>query len=168
VGQAGQRWVCGRVSHGVHAVSVGRQLLHREVRPHLARYSSRRSVESLNSKRCPKGDLNTQEGENFPESGKFHVIRIPDRVLVLKYFARFLSPCGTWNFMPAAPQYPISHSGWRSNELRGSIDCALSSPKTRSAAQVPGGGGSCVFRHACSFAEGSLHCFLPRCTKPAA
>ena len=35
-GQAGQRWVCRRVSHGVHEVSVGRQLLHREVRPHLA------------------------------------------------------------------------------------------------------------------------------------
>ena len=40
-GQAGHRWVCRRVSHGVHAVSVGRQLLHREVvRPHLARCSS--------------------------------------------------------------------------------------------------------------------------------
>ena len=72
-------------------------------------------------------------------------IRIPDRVLVFKYFARFLSPRGTWNFKPAARQYPISHSGWRSDEPRGSIDCALSSPKTRSAVQVPGGAAAVAY-----------------------
>jgi hypothetical protein len=34
-----------------------------------------------------EGGLEHARRGNFPESGKFHVIRIPDRVLVFKYFA---------------------------------------------------------------------------------
>jgi hypothetical protein len=102
---------------------------------------------------------------NFPESGKFHAIRIPDRVLVFKYFAEFRSLRGHLeNFNLAAPQYPISHSGWRPDKLRGSIDCALQpedeisgSGARRAAAVVYSG-------TLAPSLKGSLHCFLPRCT----
>lgn len=52
---------------------------------------------------------------NFPESGKFHVIRIQDQVLVFKYFGGFLSLYSLWNFKQAALRYPRSFS---LNELR--------------------------------------------------
>jgi hypothetical protein len=56
------------------------------------------------------------------------------------------------------------------DELRGSINYALSSSKTggqRSKRWV--NGGSWVFRHAYAFLGGGLRCFPfpPRCTKPA-
>jgi hypothetical protein len=39
-----------------------------------------------------EGGLEPPRRGNFPESGKFHVIRIPDRDCVFKYFARFPHP----------------------------------------------------------------------------
>lgn len=38
-----------------------------------------------------EGGLEHAKRGNFPESGKFHAIRVPDRVLVFKYFARYRS-----------------------------------------------------------------------------
>jgi hypothetical protein len=62
-----------------------------------------------------EGGLEPPRRGNFPELGKFHVIRIPDRLLVFKYLAELAPACASLgNLKQTALRYStvVLASGW--------------------------------------------------------